>query len=69
MIEINCSQVRNAAAIKKLFSEAAHSHTIAPATQAVVSSIEGGITTVDLNTSGEMGGSIILFDEVATTIS
>jgi hypothetical protein len=60
--------VRNAAAIKKLFSEAAHSHTIAPATQAVVSSIEGGITAVDLNTTGEMGGSIILFDEVATTL-
>ena len=53
--------MRNAAAIKKLFSEAAHSHTIAPAAQAVVTN--DGITMVDLNT-GEVGGSIILFDEV-----
>jgi hypothetical protein len=55
--------VRNAAAIKKLFSEAAHSHTIAPAAQAVVTC--EGITVVDLH-PGEVGGSIILFDEVAS---
>lgn len=54
VIEINCSQIRNAAAIKKLFSEAAHSHTINPTNS------EGQSTEI----GADIAGNIILFEEV-----
>ena len=58
VIEINSSQIRNAVAIKKLFSEAAHSHTIASSAVVDLS------TAVEETANADNGGSVILFEEV-----